>query len=52
MTTGIVSTVVENVAGAQLPLTGGIGTTVFYIAGSVLVLTAAVLSVTRKRRKI
>lgn len=50
--TGIVSTVVENVAGAQLPLTGGIGTTVFYIAGSMLVLTAAVLSVTRKRRKI
>ena len=52
VTTGIVSTIVENVAGAQLPLTGGIGTTVFYIAGSVLVLTAAVLSVTRKRRKI
>lgn len=52
VTTGIVSTVVENVAGARLPLTGGIGTTVFYIAGSVLVLTAAVLSVTRKRRKI
>lgn len=52
VTTGIVSTVVENVAGAQLPLTGGIGTTVFYIAGSMLVLTAAVPSVTRKRRKI
>ena len=52
VTTGIVSTVVENVAGVQLPLTGGIGTTVFYIAGSALVLTAAVLSVTRKRRKI
>lgn len=52
VTMGIVSTVVENVAGARLPLTGGIGTTVFYIAGSVLVLTAAVLSVTRKRRKI
>lgn len=52
VTMGIVSTVVENVAGAQLPLTGGIGATVFYIAGSVLVLTAAVLSVTRKRRKI
>ena len=52
VTTGIVSTIVKNVAGAQLPLTGGIGTTVFYIAGSVLVLTAAVLSVTRKRRKI
>ena len=52
VTMGIVSTVVENVAGAQLPLTGGIGTTVFYIAGSVLVLTAVVLSVTRKRRKI
>lgn len=52
VTTGIVSTFVENIAGARLPDTGGIGTTVFYIAGSVLVLTAAVLSVTRKRRKI
>lgn len=52
VTMGIVSTVVENVAGVQLPLTGGIGTTVFYIAGSVLVLTAAGLPVTRKRRKI
>lgn len=52
VTMGIVSTVVENVAGAQLPLTGGIGTTIFYIAGSVLVLTAAGLPVTRKRRKI
>lgn len=33
VTTGIVSTVVENVAGAQLPLTGGIGTTIFTLPG-------------------
>lgn len=52
VTTGIVSTFVENIAGARLPDTGGIGTTIFYIAGSVLVLTAAGLPVTRKRRKI
>lgn len=52
VTTGIVSTFVENIAGARLPDTGGIGTTIFYIAGSMLVLTAAGLPVTRKRRKI
>ena len=52
VTTGIVSTCVENIAGARLPDTGGIGTTIFYIAGSMLVLTAAGLPVTRKRRKI
>ena len=47
--TGIVSTNVENNSGTQLPETGGIGTTVFYILGSVLVLAAVVLLVTRKR---
>ena len=49
MDTGIVSTNVENNSGTQLPETGGIGTTVFYILGSVLVLAAVVLLVTRKR---
>ncbi len=41
-------TVVNN-AGAILPGTGGIGTTLFYIVGIVLVLGAAVVFVTKKR---
>lgn len=40
---------VVNNAGTQLPETGGVGTTIFYIAGGVLVLAAVVLLVTRKR---
>ena len=40
---------VENKQGAELPSTGGIGTTIFYIVGSILVLGAAVVLVTRRR---
>ena len=40
---------VENKAGTELPSTGGIGTTIFYVLGSVLVIGAAVLLVTKKR---
>ncbi len=40
---------VENKAGALLPTTGGVGTTIFYIAGSVLAVGAAVLLITKKR---
>ena len=42
---------VANSTGTELPSTGGMGTTVFYILGSVLVLGAAVVLVTRKRMK-
>ena len=45
-------TVTENVAnstGALLPSTGGIGTTIFYVLGAVLVIGAGVLLVTRRR---
>lgn len=42
---------VLNQSGTELPSTGGMGTTVFYILGSVLVLGAAVVLVTRKRMK-
>lgn len=42
---------VNNNSGTELPSTGGMGTTVFYILGSVLVLGAAVVLVTRKRMK-
>lgn len=41
---------VENTSSAALPETGGIGTTVFYIAGAVLVLGAGMLLVSKKRR--
>lgn len=42
---------VENNTGSTLPSTGGMGTTIFYIVGGVLVLVAVVLLVTRKRMK-
>lgn len=42
---------VVNNAGTELPSTGGIGTTVFYVLGSVLVLGAIVLLVTKRRMK-
>ena len=40
---------VENNSGTELPSTGGIGTTIFYILGSLLVVVAGVVLVTRKR---
>lgn len=40
---------VENNAGSVLPSTGGIGTTIFYIIGAVLVIGAGVVLVTRRR---
>lgn len=46
------TTVVEkinNQSGTELPSTGGIGTTLFYVVGGVLVVGAAVLLVTKKR---
>lgn len=40
---------VANNTGVELPATGGIGTTIFYVLGGALVLGAVVLLVTRKR---
>ena len=40
---------VINQAGAELPSTGGMGTTIFYILGSVLLVGAAILLITKKR---
>ena len=40
---------VENRAGSLLPSTGGIGTTIFYILGGLLVAGAVVLLVTKRR---
>ena len=49
LTAGSITTTVVNKCGAQLPETGGIGTTIFYVLGGVLVLAAVVLLVTKKR---
>jgi len=46
---GVVAMEVINKPGAKLPETGGIGTTLFYIIGGVLVAGAVVLLVTKKR---
>lgn len=46
---GVIHITVENKAGATLPETGGMGTTLFYIVGGILVLAAVVLLVTKKR---
>ena len=48
-TEGSLSADVVNNAGSTLPETGGIGTTIFYVLGGVLVLAAVVLLVTKKR---
>ena len=47
--TASLSTNVVNNSGTTLPSTGGIGTTIFYVVGSILVIGAAVLLVTKKR---
>lgn len=40
---------VENSQGTLLPSTGGIGTTIFYVVGGILVAAAGVLLITKKR---
>ncbi len=40
---------VENKAGTELPSTGGVGTTLFYVFGAILVLGAVILLVTKRR---
>ena len=49
--TGIVEVTVENNRGATLPETGGMGTTLFYIIGGLLVVGAGILLVVRIRMK-
>lgn len=48
---GIVAADIFNTKGSTLPSTGGIGTTMFYIGGGVLVAGAGVLLITKKRAK-
>jgi LPXTG-motif cell wall-anchored protein len=46
---GSMSLFVVNRKGSILPTTGGMGTTIFYVLGSILVLGAVVVLITRKR---
>lgn len=46
---GSASITVANNKGSQLPETGGIGTTIFYVVGVVLMLGAGVLLITKRR---
>ncbi len=46
---GMLSTKIENRAGSPLPATGGMGTTCFYIVGTVLALGAAIALIAKKR---
>ena len=48
-TNGTFKITIDNKKGVELPSTGGIGTTIFYVAGSILVLAAAILLVTKRR---
>lgn len=50
--TGVENSVqIQNKKGSTLPSTGGIGTTMFYVGGGVLVAGAGVLLITKKRAK-
>ena len=47
--TGIANITVANNKGSTLPETGGMGTTIFYVVGAILVLGAGILLITRRR---
>lgn len=49
LASGIVAMDVENNSGSTLPSTGGMGTTLFYLVGGVLVAGAGVTLITKKR---
>ncbi len=49
LTYSTVETKVENKAGSELPSTGGMGTTIFYTIGGLMMLAAVVLLATKKR---
>ena len=48
---GLVAVSINNTSGATLPATGGMGTTIFYVAGAALLLAAAVLLIVKKRKE-
>ncbi|CCW42474.1 Cell wall surface anchor family protein [Streptococcus agalactiae ILRI112] len=45
----LVTSTVKNNKGTELPSTGGIGTTIFYIIGAILVIGAGIVLVARRR---
>ena len=47
--TGALNAVIENNSGSELPSTGGMGTTIFYVVGGLMVVSALVLLITKKR---
>lgn len=47
--TGILSTTIQNKPGSSLPETGGMGTTVLYAAGTLMILAAAAFLVMKKK---
>ena len=47
--TGVIEADVVNNSGTVLPSTGGIGTTIFYVVGMILVLGAAIILFSRRR---
>lgn len=52
MTLSPVTAKVENKSGSLLPSSGGMGTTIFYMLGGILVIGAAVLLITKKRMSV
>ena len=49
LASGEIYSEIVNQSGSSLPSTGGIGTTIFYVVGTILVLAAVVLLITKKR---
>lgn len=49
---GVGEVKVLNQTGNELPSTGGMGTTIFYVLGSILLIGAAVLLITKKRMSV
>ena len=49
VSSGILTSQIENNRGTTLPGTGGIGTTIFYVIGGGLMVAAAILLITKKR---
>lgn len=48
----MVKLTVENNKGSVLPITGGIGTTIFYVIGGLLVCGAVVMAITKKKMSV
>ena len=48
-TNGVYTLLITNTAGVELPHTGGIGTTIFRMAGLTLILAAGIVLIFKKR---